>query len=147
MNMKRLMALALALVLALCLCACGGKTDEPAQQPSQDPKPTAPAATEPAEDPSEDAPANENPVYTVRIVDEGGNGIAGAMVQMCQGETCMPGPLSDENGVVTFQIPEAEYKVSFLGGVPAGYDYTTEQTEFTFEAGSYELTIVLKAVA
>jgi hypothetical protein len=59
----------------------------------------------------------------------------------------MPGPLSDANGVVTFQIPEAQYKVSFLGGVPAGYEYTTEETEFHFEGGSYELTIVLKAVA
>jgi hypothetical protein len=98
---------------------------------------------EPADVPAE----NTNPVYTVKIVDEGGNPVVGAMVQMCQGETCMPGPLSDATGTVTFQIPEADYKVSFLGSVPAGYDYTTEETEFHFEDGSYELTIVLKAVA
>ena len=48
---------------------------------------------------------------------------------------------------MTFQVAEADYKVSFLGGVPAGYEYTTEETEFYFADGAYELTITLKAVA
>ena len=84
---------------------------------------------------------------TVKIVDEAGNPVVGAMVQICQGETCMPGPMTGSDGTVTFNVEEADYKVSFLGGVPAGYEYTTEETEFYFEDGSYEMTIVLKAVA
>lgn len=145
MNIKRFLAFMLALCLLLCLCACG---KAPVEQPQEDPKQDV--ATDPVEDPTpeqtEPPVANTNPVYTVKIVDEGGNPVVGALVQMCQGETCMPGPATGEDGIVTFQVVEAEYKVSFLGSVPAGYDYTTEQTEFYFDDGAYEMTIVLKAI-
>ncbi len=143
--MKKLIAMLLALVMVVGLAACG-EAAKPTEPENTDPAPSAPAATEPSQD-VEEPPVNENPVYTVKIVDEGGNPISGVMVQICQGETCLPGPVSDENGTVTFQVAEADYKVSFLGGVPVGYDYTTEETEFYFEDGSYEVTIVLKAVA
>lgn len=143
--MKKLIAMLLALVMVVGLAACG-ETAKPTEPENTDPAPSAPAATEPSQN-VEEPPVNENPVYTVKIVDEGGNPISGVMVQICQGETCLPGPVSDENGTVTFQVAEADYKVSFLGGVPAGYDYTTEETEFYFEDGSYEVTIVLKALA
>ena len=146
--MKKLIALLLALAMIVGLVACGNPNAETPEEP--DNTPVAPEQNDdPVVDPepSEDEPANTNPVYTVKIVDEGGNPIPGVMVQICQGETCLPGPLSDENGTVTFQVAEADYKVSFLGGVPAGYEYTTEETEFYFEDGSHEVTIVLKAVA
>lgn len=143
--MKKLIAMLLALVMVVGLAACG-ETAKPTEPENTDPAPSTPAATEPSQD-VEEPPVNENPVYTVKIVDEGGNPISGVMIQICQGETCMPGPVSDENGTITFQVAEDDYKVSFLGDVPAGYDYTTEETEFYFEDGSYELTIVLKAVA
>ena len=146
--MKKLIALLLALVMMIGLVACGDPNVETPEEP--DNTPVAPEQNnDPVVDPepSEDEPVNTNPVYTVKIVDEGGNPIAGVMVQICQGETCLPGPMTGEDGVVTFQVEEADYKVSFLGGVPAGYDYTTEETEFYFEDGSYEVTIVLKAVA
>ncbi len=146
--MKKLIALLLALVMTIGLVACGNTNVETPEEP--DNTPVAPEqnddpVVEP--EPSEDEPVNLNPTYTVKIVDEGGNPIAGVMVQICQGETCLPGPMTGEDGTVTFQVEEADYKVSFLGGVPAGYDYTTEETEFYFEDGSYEVTIVLKAVA
>lgn len=146
--MKKLIALLLALTMIIGLVACGDPNVETPEEP--DNTPVAPEqnndpVVEPQ--PSEDEPVNTNPVYTVKIVDEGGNPIAGVMVQICQGETCLPGPMTGEDGTVTFQVEEADYKVSFLGGVPAGYDYTTEETEFYFEDGSYEVTIVLKAVA
>lgn len=146
--MKKLIALLLALTMIIGLVACGDPNVETPEEP--DNTPVAPEQNDdPVVDPepSEDEPVNTNPVYIVKIVDEGGNPIAGVMVQICQGETCLPGPMTGEDGTVTFQVEEADYKVSFLGGVPAGYDYTTEETEFYFEDGSYEVTIVLKAVA
>lgn len=149
--MKKLIALLLALVMVLCLAACGNsqaeQPEEPENNQSQQDQENPAQDQQPDNSDEPEEPVNNNPVYTVKIVDEGGNPIAGVMVQICQGETCLPGPLSDENGIVTFQVAEADYKVSFLGGVPAGYEYTTEQTEFYFEDGSYEVTIVLKAVA
>lgn len=147
MNSKRLLAILLALCLVLGLCACG-------QTPAEEPEDTqtvapAPEQTEAPAPEATEAPQveNTNPTYTVKIVDEGGNPIPGALIQMCQGETCMPGPLSGADGTVTFLVAEAEYKVSFLAGPPAGYDYSSQETEFYFEDGAYELTIVLKAVA
>ena len=138
MNCKRILAFVLALMLVLGLCACGGA-------PVETPEESTPAAPEQTEEATEELSAT--PEYTAKIMDEAGNPVVGAMVQICQGETCMPGPLSGSDGTVTFQVEEADYKVSFLGGVPAGYEYSTEETEFYFEDGSYEVTIVLKAVA
>lgn len=146
MNCKRILAFVLALMLVLGLCACGGA---PVETPEES-TPAAPEQTEEATEKQTEEATEElsaTPVYTVKIVDEAGNPVVGAMVQICQGETCMPGPLSGSDGTVTFQVEEADYKVSFLGGVPGGYEYSTEETEFYFEDGSYEVTIVLKAVA
>ena len=142
MNIKRFLALVLALMLVLGLCACGNEQAEPDESTAA-PDQTEEVTEKQTEEETQEQ--NTNPVYTVKIVDEAGNPVAGAMVQICQGETCMPGPMSGSDGTVTFQVTEADYKVSFLGGVPAGYEYTTEETEFYFE--DYEVTIVLKAVA
>ena len=130
--MKKLIAVCLLMCVVLGLCACGDTT--PATT-------TEPTTTEPATETTTEAAASG---YTVKVVDEGGNPVAGAMVQICQGESCLPGVLGAD-GTAIFQVAEADYKVSFLGGVPAGYEYTTEETEFYFD--NYEVTIVLKAVA
>ena len=147
--MKKLIALLLALVMVMGLVACGETAPETPETPETEAatEQTEAATEAPSEnlEDNDDEPVNTNPVYTVKIVDEAGNPVVGAMVQICQGETCMPGPLSGSDGTVIFQVAEADYKVSFLGGVPAGYEYTTEETEFYFE--NYEVTIVLKAVA
>ncbi|MGN1157978.1 MAG: hypothetical protein ACI4TK_17530 [Agathobacter sp.] len=79
--------------------------------------------------------------YKVTVVDESGNPIAGAMVQMCA-DTCFPA-VADENGVATFRLAEAEYKVSFLS-LPEGYAHMGEETNYYFDAGSTEMTITLK---
>ena len=138
MNIKRFAALLLALTLALCLCACGSNaTDEPtkATQATQ----AAPKETTGPVDPVDEGKA----AYTVKVVDEGGNPIAGAMVQLCK-ESCLPGATNAE-GVATFNVVEdPEYKVSFMA-VPEGYDGAEEA--YYFADGSYELTITLKAIA
>lgn len=138
-KIKSLMAFALVLCMAFSLCACGGDKNEtkPTETTPAPSEPNAPTIiTEPAED--------EGDAYVIKVVDEGGNPIAGAMVQMCK-DTCFPG-VTDESGVVKFELPEDSYKVSFLA-LPAGYDYVDETQEFYFADGSMELTITLKAVA
>jgi len=82
--------------------------------------------------------------YTVTVVDEEGNPIVGALVQLCN-ESCFPSATGDD-GVAKFALDEANYKVSFLT-LPAGYTYSGEEQEFYFEAGSVELTITLKPEA
>ena len=139
--MKRMLMLVLALAMILCLCACGGDHVE---------ETVAPPAEEVVETPTEEvteAPTEAEPagiVYTVNVVDEGGNPIADAMVQLCA-EACYPNK-TNELGVATFSLEEAEYKVSFLK-MPEGYEAIDGATEYYFDAGSTEITITLKAVA
>lgn len=138
-NVKRLLAAVLMLSLALSLCACGSK--EPAQ-------PEAPVVTEPevvvteAPEVETEAPAEEAGGYTVTVLDESGAPIAGAMVQLCK-DACVPG-VTDAEGVARFNLPEDDYKVSFLA-LPAGYTYVDETDTFYFEAGSMDMVITLKA--
>lgn len=131
MNIKRFFAFALTLCLLLGLCACG--------ETAADPKESSTAATtEAATQPVDDGKVT----YEVKVVDEGGNPVAGAAVQLCK-DSCLPG-VTNAEGVAAFRTVEDTYKVSFMT-MPAGYEAAAE--EFYFEDGSYELTITLKAVA
>ena len=131
MSMKRFLCLSLIACLLLSLCACG--------QAVADPKESTPAVTtEGTTEPVEDGKVT----YTVKVVDEGGNPVANAAVQICK-DSCLPG-MTNAEGVATFRVAEDAYKVSFMA-MPAGFE--AEAEEFYFEDGAYELTITLKAVA
>lgn len=133
---KRLLAAVLALCLTVGLCACtgGGENTTTGANTTQ----ASTAAT------TEGKTEAEENGYTVTVVDEGGNPIAGAMVQLCL-DACYPAA-TDDSGVARFAVEEADYKVSFLA-LPTGYTYTTDAQEFYFAEGSSELTITLKAIA
>lgn len=141
MKLKRLLAAAFALCLVFGLVACttveegGNTTGTPATTQSTD------ANTAPATQPTEEAVFEG---YTVTVVDEGGNPIAGAFVQLCL-DSCYPS-VTDASGIAKFDLEEADYKVSFVS-LPAGYDYAGEEQEFYFASGSKELTVTLKTVA
>lgn len=134
MKMKSVFALLLALCMVFALCACGGNSDEA--------NGTTGATKAPATNNETTAPTVDDSkvTYTVKVVDEQGKGVVGAMVQLCL-ETCLPG-MTNMQGVATYRVNEADYKVSFVQ-MPAGY--TAEETEYHFAASSYELTITLKS--
>lgn len=137
--MKTIISVMLLLCLILGLCACG--------QSSTETTTTEPTTTETvAEDTTEESTEDDGmAAYTVTVTDEGGNPIAGAMVQICK-DDCFPG-VTDAEGVATFTRPETEgYKISFIS-LPEGYEYTGEETDFYYEGDAKELTITLKAVA
>ena len=137
---KNLTVLLILLAMALSLCACGGSEPAATEAPATE---TPVVETEaPAE--TEAALADGMAIYKVIVVDEGGNPVAGAMVQLCK-DSCVPG-MTDAEGVATFTIAEDDYKASMLT-MPAGYAYAEETDAYYFADGSYELTIVLKAVA
>ena len=134
--MKRLICMILALVLALGMVACGA-AEEPKVQEIEAVVAADPTEAEAAEDTLEEGMA----VYTIHVQDVDGNPIAGAMVQICK-DACLPG-MTDAEGNAVFTVAEDDYKVSFLM-LPAGYTYTTEETEFYFD-GATEITLTLKA--
>ena len=130
MNTKRFLSFVLASCMLFCLCACGA--------PATDPVPSTPATTAAPTEPADDGKVT----YTVKVVDEGGNPVVGAGVQLCK-ESCLPG-VTDAQGIASFRTAEDTYKVSFMA-MPAGFEANAE--EFYFADGTYELTITLKAVA
>ncbi|MBQ8358537.1 MAG: hypothetical protein IJX37_01295 [Oscillospiraceae bacterium] len=133
MNMKRFVIFALTLCLLFGLCACGDTV--------ADNKETTGETAESTQETTE-ATDDGKVTYTVTVVDEGGNPVANAGVQLCK-DTCLPG-MTNADGVAEFNVLEDDYKVSFMA-MPEGYAADAE--EFYFEDGSYELTITLKAVA
>lgn len=130
--MKRFLMIALILCLVLSLCACGGAGEN--TETTANTTEATQATTEPVDD--------GKVTYTVKVVDDNGDPIANAMVQLCK-EACLPG-LTNAEGVAEFHVMEDDYKVSFVN-VPEGYE--AEAEEFYFDAGSYEMTIALKAAA
>ncbi len=141
--MKKLIALLLLVCTVVCLCACGGNTEE--TQPQTDPQQTENETTEPQE--TENQIPEGKAEFVAYVKDEAGNPIANVMIQICL-ETCYP-TMTDENGKATWIYEDAEgCKVSFPTGVPAGYAYVDESvTDFYFESGKREITVVLKAIA
>lgn len=143
MNVKRVLMLVLALCLTFVLCACGGDVQEETVAPPVEEATDAPVE-EVTEAPTEAEVAGT--VYTVTVVDEGGNPVVGTMVQICQGELCMMPCATDDSGVATFTVTdEGTYEAKLLS-LPAGYEYATEEQVFPF-GSAFELTITLKAVA
>ena len=130
--MKKLIAALLLVSMVFCLCACGGSQDNNESAPATDP---APSETE-----------AQGVTYTIKVVDEGGNPVAGAMVQLCS-DLCLP-KLTDANGLAVYENQEEKdnYKAS-VTNYPAGYEQLGEETEIYFGEGVYEVTITVKAVA
>ena len=141
--MKKLLVSILAICTVAAFTACGGSEDNSgAQTPDtqvqvEDTQVVVPETQKVETEVVDDGKVN----YSVTVVDEAGNPIAGAMVQMCK-ESCFPS-VTGEDGVAKFSLVEDDYKVSFLT-LPAGYTYSGEEQEFYFEDGAVELTITLK---
>ncbi|MBQ8279228.1 MAG: hypothetical protein IJZ23_05250 [Roseburia sp.] len=142
--MKKLLVSILTICTLTALCACGGTEENNDAQDTQvvveDTQVVVADTQEGETEVVDDGKVN----YSVKVVDEAGNPIAGAMVQMCK-ESCFPS-VTGEDGVAKFSLAEDDYKVSFLT-LPAGYTYSGDAQEFYFEAGAVELTITLKPEA
>lgn len=139
MNTKRIFVVLIALCLMLALCACGGTANNTDESTAA----STAATTQPVV--TTEATEAAEPSHTVKVVDEGGNPIAGVFVQICL-ETCVPAQ-TDENGIASYyDMPEADYEIKLMA-MPAGYGYTTEEQVFFFPDGSTEAVITLQAIA
>lgn len=143
MKIKSVLLVVLALCLMIGLCACGGNNndDNTTQTTTNGDNVTTTTTTTAAPTTTTTTVAEGKVTYTVTVTDEDGNPISGAFVQLCL-EACVP-CMTNAQGVASYpNMDEADYKVSFIN-IPEGY--TVETNEFHFEAGSTEMTIVLKA--
>lgn len=146
MKMKTLLLIMLTLCLTVSLCACGGNTDstDTTTTTTQGSTTTTTTTVSTTETTTTTTTTAEGKVtYTVTVTDEAGSPIPGAYLQLCL-ESCMP-CVTNAQGVATWpNFDEEDYKVSFMT-LPEGY--SSDVNEFHFEDGSYEMTIVLKAIA
>lgn len=88
--------------------------------------------------------APEGTNYTIRVVDQNGNPVANAQVQMCESaEVCLTPIPTDANGEAVYTQPEKEYKAA-ITNLPDGYQMLTDGYTY-FE--DYVATIVVTKTA
>ena len=140
--MKRIFATILMLCMVFTLTACGGNGNGDTEKNTQDSQSES-TVDKNTEDNKDTQVDDGKIVYKVTVVDEAGNPVAGAMVQMCL-DSCVPARTAD-TGVAEFNLVEAEgYKVEILA-LPEGYEKIDTEPVY-LENGQTELTITVKAV-
>lgn len=141
-SMKRVFATILMLCMVFTLTACGGNGSEDTEKDSQNSE--SQMSENKNTENSEDTPVDDGKVlYKVTVVDEGGNPVAGAVVQMCL-EACVPARTND-TGVAEFNLVETDgYKVEIMT-LPEGYEKISADPVY-LESGQTEVTLTVKAV-
>ncbi len=137
---KRLLAAILMASMAFALCACGG-SETNTESKNTETENTQDSQTEES-DANTDA-EDGKVTYTIYVTDEGGNPVAGAMVQLCDDANCMP-KLTDANGAAIFSVEEFDGYMTKVTSVPEGYEIISD--EYTYFEGETEVTLTVKAV-
>ena len=141
-KMKKISYLILS-ILVMCstigLCGCGGNGGEDSTTESTSSKEVESTSDKETESSEED---NGKVKYTVTVVDEEGNPVVGAMVQLCK-DSCVPA-MTKDNGVAEFNLKEDDYDVKFAIQ-PEGFEAPAEK--YNFEEGKTDLTITLKKIS
>lgn len=150
MNKRKLTGLLSVLCVLLCalvlFCACGteGSTTETgsSEVTTTAPDPATDPETNEETDPETDTVADSKVTYTITVVDQDGNAVAGVEVQMCDvNGICLLPVVTNENGIATFEQDEAVYYVT-IPSCPEGY--TADSTvKHNFDEGSTEMTVTI----
>ena len=108
--MKALKWLALTLtVITLLGCMAGCNENKTDDNKDADPTTTATTTTTTTAKPTTPTLPNDGKVtYTVKVVDEAGNPIAGGMLQICTEGTCLIPCRTNEDGIATWNAKEAD---------------------------------------
>ena len=88
---------------------------------------------------------DNNPTYIIKVIDQHGKPVVGALVQVCDDHNCQLPLTTDENGNASACYAPSNYHVT-LNSLPQGY--SSEETVFYFEEANnepYKVTIVVQA--
>lgn len=147
--MKKLICMLLALCFVFALAACGAteeKTTE-TETATTEVKTTETETTEATESNTKPGPGTDEVdttvLYTIKVVDEGGNPVSAATIAQICDEACVPVKLTDGVGEKKLE-PNEKYHVN-LTVMPEGYEYASGETEYYFDAENV-CVITLKAV-
>ena len=149
----------LTIVLALCLCmsmaifavSCDktGETEETAATDAATTEaPTTEETTEETttEEETTEAVTEADTGYKVKVVDAEGNAIAGVWVMICKGDMCSMPVETGADGYAKFPTITDEGRQAKIAYEVPGYVVDTS-AYIDFEAGSFEMTIVLEKAA
>lgn len=143
---KKIFATLLMMCMVMGLCACGNTQSSDSQAQSNKPSTENSQVADSQENSESEVQDNRT---TITVVDESGNPMANVMVQICQQtgeeELCIPA-VTDANGVATFTITEGVTYAAKVSALPEGYEYATDEHEFTF-SGVTGIIITLKKTA
>lgn len=151
-SLKRIsIFLAVILVLSISLlvvCSCGGDGATDSSTPSSTPSSDNTTESKPG---TEQPPVDNENLVTVTVVDQAGNGIEGAVIQICQGENCFGKPIvTGANGTgsreytlngdtLKAKILEIEGMDDYLVPAELGYVY--------FSTDSRTITITVQEIS
>ena len=151
--MKKLICMLLCLCFLFALAACG-ETEEKTENETTTQGVETTGNTEEVKGESKPSPTPEQDVtdkpedntvlYTIKVVDEGGNAVSAATIAQICDEVCVPVKLTDGVGEKSLE-PNENYHVN-LTVMPEGYEYASGEEEYYFDETN-TCTIVLKAVA
>ena len=138
-QIKKLLALLAMLCMVLSLCACGGDSDV---QDNEDDVNVENVQNDNDTDEDADTDADETTAtFKVTVVDQNGNPVQGAIVQLCK-DTCVP-MSTDTDGIATFSTEIVEgHKLSIMS-CPEGYTFVQE--DIYLDAGITEYTLTVEA--
>ena len=143
-SLKRIFATILMLCMVSALTACGGNAGGDTEKNTQNSQneSTVDKNTETEKNTEVD---DGKVVYKVTVVDEAGNPIVKAMVQVCEDGNCFAPVFTDDNGVAEFKLVEKDGYSTKLVKNPDGYE-AVESDYVYFETGEKEVTLTVKKV-
>ena len=147
--MKRFFALMLALCLVLALAACNTNSEDETTAATTEATTEAPTTEEATteatttEEVTTEAATEADTGYKVRVVDADGNAIKGVWVMICKGDVCSMPTETDADGYAKFPTITDEGRQAKIAYPVEGYVVDTN-AYIDFEAGSFEMTIVLE---
>lgn len=138
---KRIVTAILMLCMVVGLCACGNGSTGNSQDTEKQNTEDSQKQEESESENSESEEADGKIVYKVKVVDQNGDAVAGASVQMCL-DSCMWANTNDE-GVAELKLAEADgYKAEVLA-LPEGYTEVNEEPVY-LESGVTEITLTVE---
>lgn len=147
--MKRFFALMLALCLVLALAACNTNSEDETTAATTEATTEAPTTEEATteapttEEVTTEAVTEADTGYKVRVVDAEGNAIKGVWIMVCKGDMCSVPTETDADGYAKFPTITDEGRQAKIAYPVEGYVVDTTKY-IDFEAGSFEMTIVLE---
>ncbi len=146
----KFLALVLVMATLLAFAACT-PNDNGSSTPNSSSSSSTPSSSSSTPSSSSSTPTAKPITYRIRVVDEAGNPVKDAWVQLCMGEeTCFNPVKTDEDGWAGYTNAVKDGYCTKITKAPEGFEIPegkkVDDSYHYFQSGQTEITIVLKLV-